>query len=459
VFANAFTSWLLPWLALTAQLPFEAKNPVENLMILFMAVGSPALITYSLTLTILNRIWVRRIFGSLQEKLNDVPKELRHGLREQLRAAQYLLQESQQVPMRASQVDGWLSSLVALDKNHGWWTTGKKDLKNTRRGYTFSLFAQISMAFLAYTLTIAISLNSASLGSSLGDGVRLTAGGGIWIWMIPVILGWIMCGTQARSCAITNALNNKIMDDIDDLDDETHSVFRVDKEGNILRSDIQHGICSRSGLIPRPQFLEVPSTSPPTAAIPAETRSSHIDGLEVSNPTEVTSGEGASHAIAEVEEFRRLRIVSDSSIDGGNDISDVTVLEITERKSDRRPVGEFPFGYEGLKLPSWLGFSIEGDEALEGSLFNYARLFTFREFSSTIGKAFSAHLQSLKDGDNKKNNIVEVAESCRLDKALQAYTPWQEIDSMVWHHMLIAAGAAMFVQWGTASTTHLFLIH
>lgn len=162
-----------------------------------------------------------------------------------------------------------------------------------------------------------------------------------------------------------------------------------------------------------------------------------------------------SNEIAEVDESSRFGMASDGSIGEKRGMSDVTLLEITETKSDRRPVGEFPFDYGELKFPSWLGFSIEGDEALEGPIFNYARLFTFREFSSTITKAFVANLQSLKAGNNQKKNIIEVAASCQLDKVLlQAYTPWQKIDSIVWHHMLIAAGAAIFVQWGTASTTY-----
>jgi hypothetical protein len=63
----------------------------------------------------------------------------------------------------------------------------------------------------------------------------------------------------------------------------------------------------------------------------------------------------------------------------------------------------------------------------------------------------------LKADNSQKRNIFEVAESCKLDKPLlQAHTPWQEIDSTVWHHMLIAAGAAIFVQWGTVCIKYLF---
>src|SRR2546423_9304324 len=53
-FTTLISSWLLPWLALTAQLPFETKDIWGNVMAFFLAVGSPMLITYSLLITVLN---------------------------------------------------------------------------------------------------------------------------------------------------------------------------------------------------------------------------------------------------------------------------------------------------------------------------------------------------------------------------------------------------------------------
>src|SRR5436190_4139942 len=61
-FAPSFTSWLLPWLALTAQLPYETKDRPTSLLALFLAIGSPMLIIYSLSLTILNARWINKIF-------------------------------------------------------------------------------------------------------------------------------------------------------------------------------------------------------------------------------------------------------------------------------------------------------------------------------------------------------------------------------------------------------------
>jgi hypothetical protein len=322
-----------------------------------------------------------------------------------------------------------------------------KDLRNSRRGYTFSLFAQIGMAFLAYTFTIATALNSSPLGTSEGSQVLLTAGGGIWIWMIPVILGWIMCGTQAQARSIAEALN-----------DETHPVFRIEERGEIVKSKMQYGICSSSGLIPRPRLLELPSSS----VTPAETGSGGgTNGTERSDGTSVAEDGEVSSETEEINESGGIGMPYDDYICEKRPVSDISILKLPAPKTHHRALGDFTYiDYEQLKVQTWLGFSIEGDEALEGPIFNYARLFTFRQFSSTITKAFIANLASMRAGNNQNRNIFEVAKSCKLDKPLlQAYTPWRKIDSTVWHHMLIAAGAAIFVQWGTASTTYLFLIY
>ncbi len=406
-----------------------------------MAVGSPALITYSLTITILNRNWVRREFESLLKGLN---KDLREKIGERLEAAQYLLQESQQVPMRASQVGGWLSSLIVLDKNEAWWTRVKKDLQKSRRGYTFSLVAQIGLAFIAYTFTIAITLNSSPLGTSEGSNIELTAGGGLWIWMIPVIWGWIMCGTQARACSIEEALN-----------DETHHAFRIDRRGKVLKDETQYGIRSGTGLIPRPRSLELQKeTSSPrrTSVTTEETGRGTFDEIELNSEP----SKGAERVI--IEGTRGFDHCSRNENSGAaDDRRDKSELRIISTAMVRTQfLGDFSDeNFEMLKLPSWLGLSIEGDEALEGPIFNYARLFTFRKFSSTIIKAFRASNSSLKAGNSQGEDIFEVAEACKLcEIPLEAYTPWDETDPALWHHILIAAAAAIFVQWGTVS--HLY---
>src|SRR5579864_429847 len=96
-----------------------------------LAVGSPALITYSLTLTILNRFWVRQRFNDLVRRCQGRTVSERYGGYEQrVRAAQYLLQEAQQVPLRASQERGWLSSLIVSAENQDWWLRLRRSLRN-----------------------------------------------------------------------------------------------------------------------------------------------------------------------------------------------------------------------------------------------------------------------------------------------------------------------------------------
>jgi hypothetical protein len=100
--------------------------------------------------------------------------------------------------MRASQDNGWLSSLVVLGENQSWWESAEKHIWNTRRGVTFSLVAQILMAFIAWFLTVLGALLG-NLGDS-STALQLSSGS-LWLWMIPVILGWIM-GNMAPSTSI-----------------------------------------------------------------------------------------------------------------------------------------------------------------------------------------------------------------------------------------------------------------
>ena len=153
-----------------------------DFMSLCLALGSPALIAYSLSITILNRLWIRKRFNELysRSKGGNIRKRYQE-LGERVRHVQYLLQEAQQVPMRASQENGWLSSLIVEGHNQEWWERLEKSLQNTRRGVTFSFVAQISAAILSWLLTII-----SSFVGSLGDipTSLQVSGGSLWVWMV-----------------------------------------------------------------------------------------------------------------------------------------------------------------------------------------------------------------------------------------------------------------------------------
>ena len=183
IFAGAFVNYLLPWLGLIAQLPTEAGSKYDGFMSLCMAVGSPALTTYSLMLTIRNRAFVREKFTHLRNHIGDVlPKY--STFEQRLIAIQNVLEEAQQVPLRVSQEDGWFSSLIVATANENWWKNVERKLKDTRRGRTLSLVFQMGVAILAWLLTII-----AAFVTSLGDpqiGLQISAGS-IWVWMVSEI--------------------------------------------------------------------------------------------------------------------------------------------------------------------------------------------------------------------------------------------------------------------------------
>jgi hypothetical protein len=129
-FSTSVSSWVLPWLALTAQLPNETRSSFNNLLSLLLAVGSPMLITYSLCLTILNNRWINKYFRGL----HDYNEELGRKQVKAIKAARVFLRESQHVPIRIAQNKAEFAQLVVLPENRSWWESlGKEVLKSKRQ--------------------------------------------------------------------------------------------------------------------------------------------------------------------------------------------------------------------------------------------------------------------------------------------------------------------------------------
>lgn len=177
-FSSGATNYLLPWLALTSQLPFEMGNyaVASNTMAFCYAVGSPMIVTYSLMVTILNQYWLRKKFSFLEDP--DRP------LSATSKNARIFLQEIQQVPLRLSQEDGSLASLVVLPENTQWWEKLKTSIRLTRRGVTLSLVAQMLVAVSCFALTVV-----AAFLSGIGNVTQALAlsSGSLWIWLVSAV--------------------------------------------------------------------------------------------------------------------------------------------------------------------------------------------------------------------------------------------------------------------------------
>jgi len=326
------TSYFLPWLALTAQLPFENEGVFETLMGLCLAIGSPALITYSLAITIFNRNWAIASVKRLFKRSRQHPGQRFRHFEDRLESFLFLAIEGQQVPLRATGIRHWLSSLIVSPLNQPWWTNLKGRINRSRRKSTYSLHAQLALAGFVWVFTIGTSIAVAT--GSVTTAVEIAAST-LWVWLvgtylvsvltdmelcsacaaliisqIPVTWGWIWVGTQYDKGSITifGALQNVL----------AHRVLGPNDYAQGRRSvrEAQQGILVESGLTRQPR----PGT-----------------------------------------------------------------------ESQLEPVGSTP-----PELPWTMIMDVRGDERHEGPVYNYARVFTWWAFTQRILDGFEASLLNME---------------------------------------------------------------
>ncbi|KAG2151539.1 hypothetical protein DEU56DRAFT_555464 [Suillus clintonianus] len=187
--SQQFGAWLLPYLALISQLPFGARHRVDNLMSAILTVGSPVLAGYSMIITILNAKWISRQFENLSFPNTD------HAVR--------ILISLQQNPLRITNENSLLSSLVVLPENDDWWPTIADFLDYT---HTWSIASVTSIAWviIAYLLTVASSLSDVHANiNSNGQGT-----GSVWLWLIPIVIGWLQLSPKCDYMRVKKAMDN-----------------------------------------------------------------------------------------------------------------------------------------------------------------------------------------------------------------------------------------------------------
>ena len=201
--SQGITSWVLPWLALTAQLPFGAKGKKSNLLALFLALGSPALISYSLALTVLNSKAINRMFREIE--VNSQPSQQADVIK-LLQFPRKVLIEIQHIPIQI--LNGprrELAQLVVCPENRAWWESLHERIQLTKRGWTLSLYAQIAYVSIAQIITVVQFFTSGSSSNNVGIGLAINS---LWLWMIPVVLGWVRVGTQTSADSVKTAIMN-----------------------------------------------------------------------------------------------------------------------------------------------------------------------------------------------------------------------------------------------------------
>ena len=129
-------------------------------------------------------------------------------LKEAINSAEYFLCNSQQSPIRIK--EDHFRQLFEEDPKRlrDRWLPLEQRLHNTRRQYTFSLFAQTFFAVVAWILTI-IGSYATSLGQH--SEALLLSSGTLWTWLVPIVLGWMAVGVQSREYTVQDAIQGEII--------------------------------------------------------------------------------------------------------------------------------------------------------------------------------------------------------------------------------------------------------
>jgi hypothetical protein len=153
--SQQFTGWLLPFLALLAQLPYESDGTWHDFMSLILTVGSPLLAMYSLTLTILNSRYLKRRLDEAFPGEEALPED-NIKLRDLKKNMFKTLKLSQQEPFQLGSLDAYppeLNGGKLKDEELNWWDEAQKAISSKERWFTASLATQAVSVIIAFSFT------------------------------------------------------------------------------------------------------------------------------------------------------------------------------------------------------------------------------------------------------------------------------------------------------------------
>ncbi|KAG8817993.1 hypothetical protein FRC19_010965 [Serendipita sp. 401] len=198
-FSPQFTGWLLPFLALTAQLPYQSNGIWHDLMSLFLTIGSPQLAMYSLALTLLNSRYIKHLLESIPKSKYEDQKlqNLKTGVLQTFRF-------SQQEPFGLTVAEG--EPLTNdFDAVVSWWHSTHQSLDKSARWFTASLATQSAWALIAFAFTWVDAFGPRNIGTNVtafGLAIALC-----WSWVAVIVLGWFFAGVSCSKEPMSDAID------------------------------------------------------------------------------------------------------------------------------------------------------------------------------------------------------------------------------------------------------------
>ncbi|RPA85732.1 hypothetical protein BJ508DRAFT_411723 [Ascobolus immersus RN42] len=199
-FSTQFSSWLLPFFALTAQFPYETGKSHQDIMSFFLIVGSPMFAGYTLALTFLSSRWlraeVRQIFGQYEKSGRLVPRIVFQPLEDLPGNIERTLRYCQQEPLYIGDLGSRGLNRGTMEIHKHYWESLWEKVLEAKRPYTASFVSQILWVVVAFVFTMIDAFSNDNLGkNSTAFGLSI---GLLWIWEIPVVFGWVVTGTIWR---------------------------------------------------------------------------------------------------------------------------------------------------------------------------------------------------------------------------------------------------------------------
>jgi hypothetical protein len=384
---------------LTAQLPFAAGGLGPNFTSWCLAVGSPVLVTFSLVITILNRNHVHKTYASLKQGLRDEHYLIR------INAAEYLLSRGQQVPLHIRDAQAF-RALVKLPENQPWWKGLQSRLKESQRGVSPAFVAQYALAVVSWTFTLSVALVHAMDGTVFATQLACT---NLWVWLLPVVAGWLIADTQYSANGINDALEAK---------------------------------CAMPRTIDR-------AITQPVITVPQLTDEEHPV------MTEMTEMEGHDATI-EPDHARHDGSTSPEASPTVEVAPSVVLLE--ERMA---PVADEGVSYapqeamcvsqamSSAASSSWVEWLVAGDQRQIGYVFNYARVLTHAKLVDDIVAEFEL-VRPTQAGNPAVNAPLG---------NIKVYAPLTQTPKHVWPNMAVAFVAGLVVQWSTTGSSIIISYH
>ncbi|KAH8823224.1 hypothetical protein DL96DRAFT_1683375 [Flagelloscypha sp. PMI_526] len=205
-------AWVLPSLAIIAQLPFGAHSSLDDWIAVVLTIGCPTLAAYSLVLTVLNGRWITRRFDGIQFGAAS--------------AALRCLRSLQQTPLRLGN-KGLLASLVVLPLNDEYWKRLADSLDEQGSTWTIPVIISLGWVALAYLLTVTISFTRLQDVDVSVNGLAI---GSAWCFLLTLVTGWLMVSPKCNARRNAKCLR------------EANAIAHIAPEDDLVPSDL-FGVC------------------------------------------------------------------------------------------------------------------------------------------------------------------------------------------------------------------------